>query len=83
MPNSSTANRARPARGRLSRPARIQDLEAATRELATEYQAWLDALPDNQAESEMAEHLAQTIEQLEEIADALADIDPPTIGTPR
>jgi hypothetical protein len=81
MPNSLAPPR--PRRGRLSRPARIQDLEAAARELAAEYQGWCDALPENQADGEMANHLAETVEQLEEIADALADIEPPVIGAPR
>ena len=72
-----------PGRGRLSRPARIHDLEAATRELADEYQGWLDALPENLAETEIAGELSATIEQLEEIAEGFAAIDPPTIGTKR
>lgn len=72
-----------PVRGRLSRPARIHDLEAATRELAVEYQGWLDALPENMAEGEMADNLYQTIEQLEEIAEAFTSIDPPVIGAKR
>lgn len=78
MPNTST-----PSRGRLSRPARIHDLEAATRELAIEYQDWLEALPANLAEGEMADQLYQTIEQLEEIAEGLAAIEPPVIGARR
>ena len=72
-----------PGRGRLSRTARIHDLEAATRELADEYQGWLDALPENLAEAEIAGDLSATIEQLEEIAEGFAAIDPPTIGTKR
>jgi len=72
-----------PTRRRLSRPARIADLEEATRELAVEYQAWLDALPENLAEAEIAGELSTAIEQLEEIADGFAAIDPPTIGTKR
>lgn len=72
-----------PGRGRLSRPARIHDLEAATRELADEYQSWLDALPENLAEAEIAGELSATIEQLEEIADGFAAIDPPVIGAKR
>lgn len=70
-------------RARLSRPARIHDLEAATRELIVEYQRWLDALPENLAESEMAEQLSGTIEQLEDVAEGLAAIDPPVIGPKR
>lgn len=69
-----------PSRGRLSRPARIADLEAAAMELAEEYQRWLDALPENLADGEMGAHLTETIEQLEEIAEALAAISPPRVG---
>ncbi len=69
--------------GRLSRPARIADLEAATRELADEYQRWLDALPENLADGEAGDHLSAAIEQLEEIADALAAIEPPVVGGAR
>ena len=61
-----------PGRGRLSRPARIHDLEAATRELADEHQGWLDAMPENLAEAEIAGELLATIEQLEEIAEGFA-----------
>ena len=69
-----------PSRRRLSRPARIQDLQDATRELAAEYQSWFDALPENLAEGEMADQLTETIEQLEAIADGFDAIDPPVIG---
>lgn len=69
-----------PPRGRLSRPARIADLEAAARELVEEYQGWLDALPENLAEGDTGDQLSTTIEQLEAIADALSDIDPPVVG---
>lgn len=69
-----------PSRRRLSRPARIADLEEATRELAGEYQAWLDALPESFAEAEIADQLSETIGQLEEIADGFAGIVPPVVG---
>lgn len=72
-----------PPRGRLSRPARIADLEAATKELAVEYQEWLDAIPANLAEGDTGDQLSAAIEQLEEIADALAAIDPPVVGVAR
>jgi len=69
-----------PSRRRLSRPARIADLEEATRELAGEYQAWLDELPENLAEAEIADQLTETIEQLEAIADGFGAVVPPTVG---
>ena len=72
-----------PPRGRLSRPARIADLGAAARELADDYQRWLDALPENLAEAGMGDDLSTAIEQLEEIAEALAAIEPPRVGGPK
>lgn len=69
-----------PPRGRLSRPARIADLEAAARELADEYQRWLDALPESLAEGDMGDRLSTTIEHLEEIVEGLAAIDAPVVG---
>lgn len=72
MPNRTPQTPPRAGRGRLSRPARIHDLEAATRELAEEYQAWLDALPENLAEGEMADQLTEIIAQLEEITEGFA-----------
>lgn len=63
-----------------SRPARLRTVEKELRQLAVEYQAWYDALPENLAESAMAEKLEETIEALESIADDLWAIDPPCIG---
>lgn len=63
-----------------SRPARLRTLEKEVRQLALEYQEWVDALPDNLAESAMAGKLEETIEALESIADDLWAIDPPCIG---
>lgn len=74
MPKTNTPSH----RGRLSRPARIRDLEAAARELAAEYRHWLGALPAN-----MVDDLARAIEQIEEVADDLANIDPPTCRPPQ
>lgn len=62
-----------------TRPARIRDLEVAARQLAGEYEAWLAALPDNLAAGEMADQLAEAIEQLTDIADSLGAMDPPRI----
>lgn len=48
--------------------------------LADEYQSWLSALPENLAESQTAEQLELVVEQLEAVADDLAEIEPPRIG---
>lgn len=82
MPNTAPPQSPRTAPKGLSRPARIRDLEAAARELAAEYETWLAALPANLAESETADQLTETIEQLTDIADSLDAIDPPRIGRP-
>ena len=42
----------------LSRPKRLLHFEAGIRASAKEYQVWLSALPDNLAESQTAEQLA-------------------------
>lgn len=63
-----------------SRPKRLQMLEHELRQLATEYQAWRDAMPENLTESALAEKLEETVEVLESIADDLWAVDPPCIG---
>lgn len=82
MPNTAPHKGPRTAPRGRSRPARIRDLEAAVRELAAEYENWLNALPANLAESEFADQLAEVIEQLTDIADGLDAIEPPRIGRP-
>lgn len=82
MPNTAPPRSPRTASKGRSRPARIRDLEAAVRELVAEYENWLNALPANLAESELAEQLAEVIEQLTDIADGLDAIEPPRIGRP-
>jgi hypothetical protein len=47
------------------------------RTLAAEYQAWSEALPANQAESELADQLAQIVAQLETMADDINALDIP------
>lgn len=64
----------------LSRPQRLQAIERELRQLATEYQAWHDALPDNQSEGSMAAKLEETIETLTDLADEVWAVDPPCIG---
>lgn len=63
-----------------SRPARLQVIQQEVRRLASEYQAWLDALPENMAAGDMAAKLEETIEALEDVADDLWAIDLPCIG---
>jgi hypothetical protein len=42
-----------------------------------EYQAWLDSLPEALEDSVQAERLGATIEQLDAIAELLAEVQPP------
>lgn len=79
---SRAARRRTKAVGRRSRPARIRELEAATRDLIDEYGDWLCALPDNLAMGAMADHLIDTMTQLVNVAETLAciAIDPPRVG---
>ena len=62
---------------RLTRPVRLASVETELRALAAEYQHWLDALPDNQADSELAEQLQAVAEQLESLANDVGDLDVP------
>jgi len=66
----------RPPR-KLARPKRLAVVEAELQSLLKEYEAWLDAMPDNLSESELAEQLQETIDQLQEALDTVASIDPP------
>ena len=63
-----------------SRPARIRALVDEVRKLAEEYQNWRDRLPGNLAEGQTAARIEEVKEQLDEIADALEAIDPPSPG---
>lgn len=60
-----------------SRPARLAALAEGVQELADEYGAWLDALPDVLQDSNQADRLREAIEQLEEAAVMLGQIDLP------
>lgn len=60
-----------------SRPDRLAAQITALQDLRGEYEHWLDALPDALAESDLADKLTDTIEQLETAADILAGIDLP------
>ncbi len=60
-----------------SRPKRLAAVIKELRTLTTEYQTWLDNLPEFLEGSEQAELLSQTIEQLTDMADQMADITLP------
>lgn len=67
-----------------SRPARLRAIEQELRQIATGYQNWRDALPENLANGEQADHLDETIAALDDAADSVwaVTIDPPLIGRP-
>lgn len=60
-----------------SRPARLMALEMAVRDLQSEYEQWLERLPENLADGDLAQRLQETIEQFDTVADLLTDIKPP------
>ena len=70
------AHGAHPQRIR-SRPDRLAAMTTSLKDLQGEYEHWLNALPDGLAESELADKLAETIEQLATAADILDGIDLP------
>ena len=74
-PTSPPAKPAKPKR--QSRPQRLAAIEEAVRDLAGEYQSWLENLPENLTGSALADDLQETVRQLEAIADDLAAVDPP------
>jgi len=62
---------------KLTRPKRLALMEGELQALSQEYEAWLNAMPDNLRESELAVQLQETIDQLQEALDAVTSIDPP------
>jgi len=60
-----------------SRPARLQAIEAELRDLATGYQHWLETMPANLSDTDLAERLEAIAQQLETLADEVGDLDPP------
>jgi len=60
-----------------SRPARLAAIEKQLRELIEEYENWLESLPESLSESQSADLLAETIDQLTEAADSIAEISLP------
>lgn len=62
---------------KLARPKRLAVVEAELQALIKEYGAWLNAMPANLEESDLAQQLQETIDQLQEALDAVASIEPP------
>lgn len=60
-----------------SRPARLATIVAVLLTLQEEYQGWPDAMPESLADGNLASKLQDTIEQLNEVAEQLADIQLP------
>lgn len=61
----------------LSRPKRLEALQAEAEALLDDYTGWKESLPENLQEGASAEKLDTTIETLEEIVALLAELDPP------
>ena len=60
-----------------SRPARLLFVNRELRALLDEYQQWRDNLPEPFLESDLAQKLDETIEQLAEATELLEEIDLP------
>lgn len=60
-----------------SRPARLAAVRSAVVQLFDEYEDWLAAVPESLQDSDQAQRLAETIDQLAAVIDLLSDIDPP------
>jgi hypothetical protein len=61
----------------LSRPKRLKKLFTEAESLLSDYQSWLENLPENLQNSAQAERLQETIDALEQICDILGDIEAP------
>lgn len=66
---------ARPSR--KSRPERLRAIEDELRDLAAGYRNWLEAMPANLSDTELADRLGAIGEQLETLADEVGELDPP------
>lgn len=62
---------------RKSRPERLRAIEDELRDLAAGYQHWLETLPANLSDTELADRLGAIAEQLETLADEVGELDPP------
>ncbi len=60
-----------------SRPARLAKIERDLRTLATEYESWMENLPESLRDSTLASALEVAITNLTEAADTLADTQLP------
>jgi hypothetical protein len=60
-----------------SRPKRLKAIERELSALATEYQDWLDRIPEGLDGSDLADLLSQTIDQLGEASEIIANITVP------
>lgn len=60
-----------------SKPTRLATLQRTTEDLQHEYEAWLESLPENLQDGDMAGRLTETIEQLEAVVGLLSEITPP------
>jgi plasmid stability protein len=68
--------RVKPPR-RLSRPVRLQRAISDIEDLLADYEAWRDNLPESLQSTATAASLDDTIENLQQAADALNSIVPP------
>lgn len=62
---------------RRSRPERLRAVEDELRDLAAGYQHWLESMPTNLSDTELADRLTAIAEQLETLADEVGYLDPP------
>ena len=67
-----------PARKRkVSRPARLTLIEELLQALLDEYVDWQSQIPESLVDSAQAQSVAQTIDQLTEMVESIATINPP------
>ena len=62
---------------RVSRPARLRNIEAEAEDLLSEYQEWAESLPESLRDTDQGVRLLETIERLELVLQTLMEIDPP------
>lgn len=66
-----------PKTSKKTRPQRLASLIANLDGLTLEYQHWLESMPDNLSESQLAFELEETIEALQDISEQLQDLNLP------
>ena len=62
---------------RSSRPERLAAVVEELRDLSEGYRGWREALPVNLSSSQLAGELEEFAEKLDDLADEIADLDPP------